>query len=80
LRENTVEEGLGIIHYCHHMLDTVVASPIFYGVLHKNGGSEGGRILRNGIAIVLQPCGQCMWEDERMNASCTKASKSNNFL
>jgi len=31
---------------------------------HKNGGSEGGRILRNWIATVLQPCGQCRWRGQ----------------
>ena len=40
-------------------LYTILPCTIVYGVLHKNGGSKGGRILRNSIAKVLQPCGQC---------------------
>jgi len=35
-------------------LYTILPSPILYGVWHKQGGSVGGRILRNGRAIVLQ--------------------------
>ena len=35
-------------------LYTTLPSPILYGVCHKTGGSVGGRILRNGRAIVLQ--------------------------
>jgi len=35
-------------------LYTILPSPILYGVWHKKGRSVGGRILRNGRAIVLQ--------------------------
>jgi len=50
-------------------------SPILYGVWHKKGGSVGGRILRNGHAIVLQLGRLCRWGggDERMIDSHTKA-------
>jgi len=42
-------------------LDSTVCI-ILYSVWHTHGGSEGGRILRHSIAIVLQPCGQCtLW-------------------
>jgi len=35
-------------------LYTILPSPILYGVWHTKVGSVGGRILRNGHAIVLQ--------------------------
>jgi len=35
-------------------LYTILPSPILYGVWHKKAGAVGGRILRNGRAIVLQ--------------------------
>ena len=35
-------------------LYTILPSPIWYGVWNEKGGSVGGRILRNGRAIVLQ--------------------------
>jgi len=35
-------------------LYTILLCTILYGVWHKNGELEGGRILRNRIAIVLQ--------------------------
>ena len=40
------EPGLG--------LHTILPVPILYGVWHETGGSVGGRILRNGRAMVLQ--------------------------
>ena len=36
---------------------TTLPCTILYGVWRENGRSEGVQILRNGIAIVLQPCG-----------------------
>ena len=35
-------------------LYTMLPSRILYGVWHKQEGSVGGRVLRNGRAIVLQ--------------------------
>jgi len=35
-------------------LYTILPSPILYGVWQTKGGSVGGRMLRNGRAIVLQ--------------------------
>jgi len=35
-------------------LHTILPLPIWYGVRHTNGGLDGGRILRNSRAIVLQ--------------------------
>jgi len=40
-------------------LFTVLQCTILYGVSRKIGGSEGGRILRNSIAIICQPRGRC---------------------
>jgi len=40
---------------------TILSLSIVYGVWHTHGGSEGGRILRNSIAIVLQPCWKYRW-------------------
>jgi len=37
----------------------ILLSTMLHGVWSANGGSEGNRILRNSIAVVLQPCGQC---------------------
>jgi len=55
-------------------LYTILPCRILYGVWHTNGGSEGGQILRNSIARVMQPCRQCRWGggNERMIDSCTK--------
>jgi len=39
-----------------------------YGI--TNGGSEGDRILRNTIAIALQPCGQCRGGGGKRGGSC----------
>ena len=36
---------------------TILPCTILYGVWRENGRSEGVLILRNSIAIVLQPCG-----------------------
>jgi len=46
-------------HLCGPVLGSVLAftilpSPILYGVWHTKARSVGGRILRNGRAIVLQ--------------------------
>jgi len=38
-------------------LYTILQCTMLCGVLREIGGSEGGRIVRNSIAIVLQPCG-----------------------
>ena len=38
----------------HFGLHPVMPSPIVYGVCHKRGGRWGGRLLRNGRAIVAQ--------------------------
>ena len=56
-------------------LYTILLCAILYVVWHNNGASEGGRILRNSIAIVLQPCGQCRrgGGNKRTIDSCTKA-------
>ena len=35
-------------------LYTILPPPIVYGVWHEKGGSVGGRILRDGHAIVLR--------------------------
>ena len=45
-------------------LYTILQCTILYGIWRENGGSEGGRILRNSIAIVLQPCGRCRWKGQ----------------
>ena len=46
-------------------LYTILPSPILYGVWHtKGGGSVGGRILRNGRAIVLQEGKRCRWGEQ----------------
>jgi len=39
----------------------ILPLPILYGVWHTQGVVVGGRILRNGRAIVLHYCGQCKW-------------------
>jgi len=52
----------GVNNHHHHSLVrylqvgfyTRLPSPIVYGVWHTQGGSVGGRILRNERAIVLQ--------------------------
>jgi len=56
-------------------LYTILRCTILYGVWHTNGGSEGGRILRNGIAIVLHPCEQCRWE-EALKGRSIRAQRS----
>jgi len=63
-------------------LYTILLCTIVYGVWHKNGGSKGGRLLRNSIAIVLQPCGQCRWGGaiKRRIDSHDKALSRNNIL
>ena len=43
--------GPGMIQFS---LYTILPSPILYGVWHKHGGPVGGRILRNGRALVMQ--------------------------
>jgi len=56
----TVDGGLGAyshfpFHTFHLGFYTILPPPILCGVLHtRGGGSGGGRILRNGRAIVLQ--------------------------
>jgi len=42
-------------------LYTILPWSLLYGVRHTQEGSEAGRILRNGRAIVVQLCGQCGW-------------------
>jgi len=42
-------------------LYTISPLPKVYGVWHTKGKPGGGRILRKGRAIVLQPCEQCRW-------------------
>ena len=44
---------LAFTRYCHHHT--------MYGAWHTKEGSVGGRILRNGRAIVLQSGGRCKW-------------------
>jgi len=46
--------ALAFTRYCDAQYGMV------YGIQIRGRG--GGRILRNSIAIVLQPCGQCRWE------------------
>jgi len=45
-------------------LYTILQCTPLYGVGRENGGSEGCRILRKSIAVVLQPCGRCRWEGQ----------------
>jgi len=42
-------------------LCTILPSPILYGVWHEKEGSMGGRILRNGRAIVMPKDRLCRW-------------------
>jgi len=46
---------------CTLGLYTILPLPILYGVWHKREKSVGGRILRNGRAIVLKSYGQYRW-------------------
>ena len=39
---------------CYVGLYTILPSPIVYGVWQTKKGSVGGRVLRNGRAMVLQ--------------------------
>jgi len=43
-------------------LYTILLCTIWFGVWHESGGSEGVRISRKSVAIVLQPCARCRWE------------------
>jgi len=46
-------QELAFTRYCHYQYCMV------HGI--QTGGREGGRILRNYRAIVLQKCAQCRW-------------------
>jgi len=52
--EDTAGGGRGGSHGLTFGLHTPLSLSIVYGVWHTQGGSGGGRILRNGRAIVLQ--------------------------
>jgi len=60
-RSGRLEEVKVSDHGLRFGLYTILPSPILYGVWHSKEGSVGGRVLRNGRAIVLHQGMLCRW-------------------
>ena len=63
LKRSTLPQQLAIpwSSLLHFGLYTVLPSPILYSVWHTAWFGGGGRMLRNGRAIVLQQGRLCRW-------------------
>jgi len=56
--------NLSEIYPLYKLAFTRYCNALLYGIWRENGRSEGGWMVCNSNAIVLQPCGRCRWEGQ----------------